>query len=473
MRGIIFILTCLAGAGHSWQVQDSTQNLQVDDLVLISPSGSHANRRGTPEALRAFARLLFALDPAAAFDLSSARPVAGNLARIPPAKILCSLRSLPRAQAPFCCVGVLQDISREGDGSCLMEVLSPPQPDGEKAGDNMYAWIHFNVSLPDGTLIRDSRAEGDEELKLLIGAPMQACKGIHLALMRMRIGERVSVICQPKYGYGEEGYPPTIPANATLHWDIELLKLHDWTKKVNEYVPYMPEAVVTEGQEDRKRKDEEQGVTPPGMKNDMSVYEQEAPDDTPPGMKKVAESSSLPEKYWFKDPQASDDGLPNVVFDRRLDDAAEDGGANGGSGDMEATRPGLPSAPRGRHWVPDATRLTMEHHDGYTWRETDPEIELSIPMPASATGPADFSVEIGVRSIRVSVLGKNLIDGEMVGELLKDESSWTFSPSEPGKPGMLQIDLMKKVPASKDVPLWGYLIRNEKEAVSVDAGESA
>uniref|UniRef100_A0A7S4DMV7 peptidylprolyl isomerase n=1 Tax=Lotharella globosa TaxID=91324 RepID=A0A7S4DMV7_9EUKA len=47
-----------------------------------------------------------------------------------------------------------------------------------------------------------------------------------IGIMTMQQGER-SVLCiSPEYGYGKYGKPPSIPANATLTYDVELL---DWT----------------------------------------------------------------------------------------------------------------------------------------------------------------------------------------------------------------------------------------------------
>lgn len=39
----------------------------------------------------------------------------------------------------------------------------------------------------------------------------------------MKKGERAVLTIKPEYGYGEAGSPPTIPANATLQFEVELL----------------------------------------------------------------------------------------------------------------------------------------------------------------------------------------------------------------------------------------------------------
>ena len=39
----------------------------------------------------------------------------------------------------------------------------------------------------------------------------------------MKKGERCILTCTPEFAYGARGSPPTIPANATLQFDVELL----------------------------------------------------------------------------------------------------------------------------------------------------------------------------------------------------------------------------------------------------------
>mmetsp|Transcript_9996 Transcript_9996/g.30828 ORF Transcript_9996/g.30828 Transcript_9996/m.30828 type:complete len:565 (-) Transcript_9996:20-1714(-) len=48
--------------------------------------------------------------------------------------------------------------------------------------------------------------------------------GWDVAFQRVAIGERAIVEVAPAYGYGADGHPPTIPPNATLRFDVELLK---------------------------------------------------------------------------------------------------------------------------------------------------------------------------------------------------------------------------------------------------------
>lgn len=39
----------------------------------------------------------------------------------------------------------------------------------------------------------------------------------------MKKGEKATIICPPDYAYGAEGYPPHIPPNTTLKFDVEVL----------------------------------------------------------------------------------------------------------------------------------------------------------------------------------------------------------------------------------------------------------
>ena len=48
-------------------------------------------------------------------------------------------------------------------------------------------------------------------------------KGWDEGFATMKKGERATLICSPDYAYGARGSLPRIPANATLHFEVELL----------------------------------------------------------------------------------------------------------------------------------------------------------------------------------------------------------------------------------------------------------
>lgn len=56
--------------------------------------------------------------------------------------------------------------------------------------------------------------------------PGQVIKGWDLGIKTMKKGENAVFTIPPDLAYGESGSPPTIPASATLQFDVELLS---WT----------------------------------------------------------------------------------------------------------------------------------------------------------------------------------------------------------------------------------------------------
>lgn len=42
-------------------------------------------------------------------------------------------------------------------------------------------------------------------------------------MQKMSVGETAKLTCTPDYGYGMRGFPPVIPPNSNLTFEVELL----------------------------------------------------------------------------------------------------------------------------------------------------------------------------------------------------------------------------------------------------------
>lgn len=62
------------------------------------------------------------------------------------------------------------------------------------------------------------------EYPLVLSGFAQVIKGMDIGLLGMREGGERHLIVPPKLGYGEEGAPPEIPRNATLFFDVKLVR---------------------------------------------------------------------------------------------------------------------------------------------------------------------------------------------------------------------------------------------------------
>jgi FKBP-type peptidyl-prolyl cis-trans isomerase len=95
----------------------------------------------------------------------------------------------------------------------------PGKGDAIRAGQRVT--VHYTGWLTNGRKFDSSRDRG-QPFSFVVGA-REVIGGWDQGVATMRVGGKRRLIVPPGLGYGARGYPPTIPANATLIFDVEVL----------------------------------------------------------------------------------------------------------------------------------------------------------------------------------------------------------------------------------------------------------
>lgn len=70
----------------------------------------------------------------------------------------------------------------------------------------------------------DSSRTRGKPFKFKIGKG-EVIRGWDEGVAQLSIGQRAKLVCSPDYAYGARGHPGIIPPNATLTFDVELLRV--------------------------------------------------------------------------------------------------------------------------------------------------------------------------------------------------------------------------------------------------------
>lgn len=94
---------------------------------------------------------------------------------------------------------------------------------GAEAKDGDKVQVHYTGRLAKNNKEFDSSV-GKDPLEFQIGKE-EVIKGWDLGVVGMKVGGKRQLTIPSKLGYGKDGSPPKIPGNATLVFDIELLRV--------------------------------------------------------------------------------------------------------------------------------------------------------------------------------------------------------------------------------------------------------
>jgi FKBP-type peptidyl-prolyl cis-trans isomerase FkpA len=186
--GVLGILPLLALALQGCQ--------EPTEVVPVGPPGSSIPRIPPPE--KEGAQALGEPNIRAPVDATRRKAVPGTMS---PPTAIGEVKTTPS--------GVKYETLKAGDGP----EVTPGQT----------VIVHYTGTLADGKVFDTSHEKDKDEPRSLEIAPEKIIAGWEEGVPGMRVGERRRLTIPPAMAYGDLGSPPTVPGNATLTFEIELI----------------------------------------------------------------------------------------------------------------------------------------------------------------------------------------------------------------------------------------------------------
>jgi FKBP-type peptidyl-prolyl cis-trans isomerase FkpA len=119
------------------------------------------------------------------------------------------------------------DDARSADGqpavaaSGELEITHLTEGSGASPSATDTVQVHYHGTFPDGRVFDSSVDRGHPASFPLNRVIACWTEGVQ----KMKVGGKAKLVCPPALAYGERGAPPTIPPNATLVFEVELLAI--------------------------------------------------------------------------------------------------------------------------------------------------------------------------------------------------------------------------------------------------------
>uniref|UniRef100_A0A4X2KRJ7 peptidylprolyl isomerase n=1 Tax=Vombatus ursinus TaxID=29139 RepID=A0A4X2KRJ7_VOMUR len=103
-----------------------------------------------------------------------------------------------------------------------METISPGDRSTFPKHGQTYV-VHYTGMLEDGKTF-DSSCDRNKHFKFVMGK-QEVIRGWEEGVAQMNVDQRAKMTISPDYAYGSTGHPGIIPSNATVIFDMELIKM--------------------------------------------------------------------------------------------------------------------------------------------------------------------------------------------------------------------------------------------------------